>query len=105
MNFQTTTRRLRDLVSEFHSGAILLPQFQRDYVWRPTKIRNLLDSLLKGLGFGFSFAFRALVLLHRESSQFARLKPDWMDTPGPHGRRLTVRGRNKTRTVPLKSFP
>lgn len=47
MKFQTTTRPLRDLVREFHTGAILLAQFQRDFVWRPAKIRNLLDSLLR----------------------------------------------------------
>jgi len=41
------------------------------------------------LGFGFSFAFRALVLFHRGSAQFSTLKPDWMETPGPHGRTLT----------------
>lgn len=40
------------------------------------------------LGFGFSFAFRALVVFHRESAQFASLKPDWMDAPGPDGRTL-----------------
>jgi len=42
------------------------------------------------LGFGFSFAFRALVVFHRESAQFKTLKPDWIDTPGPHGRSLTA---------------
>src|SRR5439155_24797976 len=40
------------------------------------------------LGFGFSFAFRALVLFHRESAQFTTLKPDWINAPGPHGRAL-----------------
>jgi hypothetical protein len=58
MKFQTTTRSLRDLVREFHSGAILLPQFQRDYVWRPTKIRNLLDSLLRGFPIGGIYLWR-----------------------------------------------
>ena len=38
------------------------------------------------LGFGFSFAFRALVVFHRESAQFNKLKPDWMDAPAQHGR-------------------
>ena len=42
----------------------------------------------KRLGFGFSFAFRALVVFHRESAQFTSLKADWMDAPGPHGRSL-----------------
>ena len=46
MRTETTTCPLRDLVFGFNRGAILLPQFQRDYVWRPAKIRNLLDSLI-----------------------------------------------------------
>src|SRR5437762_11140228 len=60
MRFQTTTRTLRDLVQEFHTGAILLPQFQRDYVWKPAKIRNLLDSLLKGFPIGGFYLWRPI---------------------------------------------
>ncbi|MBM3995585.1 MAG: DUF262 domain-containing protein [Planctomycetes bacterium] len=55
-----STRPLRDLVNEFHSGAILLPQFQRDYVWRPAKIRNLLDSLLKEFPIGGFYFWRPI---------------------------------------------
>ena len=40
------------------------------------------------LGFGFSFAFRALVVFHRESAQFSRLRGDWVDQKGPHDRSL-----------------
>jgi hypothetical protein len=60
MKFQTTTRTLRDLVQEFHAGAILLPQFQRDYVWKPAKIRNLLDSLLRGFPIGGFYLWRPI---------------------------------------------
>lgn len=60
MNSQTTTRTLRNLVQEFHTGAILLPQFQRDYVWKPAKIRNLLDSLLKGFPIGGFYLWRPI---------------------------------------------
>jgi len=58
MKFETATRPLRELVRGFSVGAILLPQFQRDYVWRPTKIRNLLDSLLKGFPIGGFYLWR-----------------------------------------------
>ena len=58
MKFETATRQLRTLVEEFKDGAILLPQFQRDYVWRPNKIRNLLDSLLKGFPIGGFYLWR-----------------------------------------------
>jgi hypothetical protein len=44
----------------------------------------------KRLGFGFSFAFRALVVFHRESAQFTRLRSDWVDQSGPHGRSLVA---------------
>lgn len=58
MKSQTTTRPLRDLVNEFHTAGILLPQFQRDYVWRSAKIPNLLDSLLKGFPVGGFYLWR-----------------------------------------------
>ncbi|MFM1830977.1 MAG: hypothetical protein RLZZ558_1317, partial [Planctomycetota bacterium] len=58
MRFETTTRPLRDMIRDFHSGAILLPQFQRDYVWKPIKIRNLLDSLLRGFPIGAFYLWR-----------------------------------------------
>ena len=61
MKFQTTTRPLRELVQEFSSGAILLPQFQRNFVWRPSKIRNLLDSLLRGFPIGGFYLWRPAV--------------------------------------------
>jgi len=58
MKFETSTRPLRDLVRDFQTGTILLPQFQRDYVWKPAKIRNLLDSLLKGFPIGGFYLWR-----------------------------------------------
>ena len=58
MKFQTTTRPLRELVQEFSAGTILLPQFQRNFVWRPSKIRNLLDSLLRGFPIGGFYLWR-----------------------------------------------
>lgn len=58
MKFQTTARPLRDLVEEFSKGAILLPQFQRDFVWQSDKIRNLLDSLLRGFPIGGFYLWR-----------------------------------------------
>jgi hypothetical protein len=54
------------------------------------KIRKFINSERpRRLGFGFSFAFRALVLFHTGSSQFSTLKSDWMNVPGPNGRSLT----------------
>jgi len=51
------------------------------------------------LGFGFSFAFRTLVVFHRESAQFSKLKPDWMDAPAQHGRSLRESWRATERAI------
>jgi uncharacterized protein with ParB-like and HNH nuclease domain len=51
-------RPLRELVRAFTTGKILLPQFQRDYVWKPKKIRNLLDSLLREYPIGGFYLWR-----------------------------------------------
>ena len=52
MRIETVQKPLRELVRSFVTGKILLPQFQRDYVWKPKKIRNLLDSLLQEFPIG-----------------------------------------------------
>jgi Protein of unknown function DUF262 len=52
MESETVTKPVRDLVRRFNRGEILLPQFQRDYVWKVNKIRNLLDSLFNDLPIG-----------------------------------------------------
>src|SRR5262249_8273945 len=38
----------------------------------------------KRLGFGFSFAFRTLVVFHRGSARFRTLPDDWVNAPGPN---------------------
>jgi hypothetical protein len=58
MRTETTTKPLRELVRGFNTGKIQLPQFQRDYVWKPNKIRNLLDSLLKAFPIGGFYLWR-----------------------------------------------
>lgn len=78
MKFQTTTRSLRELVNEFHSGNILLPQFQRDYVWKVKNILNLLDSLLKGFPIGGFYLWRPT-----DGSLDAKLKALGRNSIGP----------------------
>lgn len=58
MRIETVQRPLRELVRDFTTGKILLPQFQRDYVWKPKKIRNLLDSLLQQYPVGGFYLWR-----------------------------------------------
>ena len=54
--------RIDDLARRILKGDILLPKFQRDLVWKPKKILELLDSVSKGFPIGS-------VLLRRTSNQ------------------------------------
>ncbi len=40
------------------SGEIAIPEIQRPFVWEPTKVRNLLDSLYQGYPIGYLIAWR-----------------------------------------------
>lgn len=50
--FNNTSYELNNLISEIDSGIIALPDLQRPYVWSNVKIRDLIDSLYKGLPVG-----------------------------------------------------
>lgn len=39
---------IEHLVKEVLDGELLLPEMQRDYVWKSTQVRNLFDSLYRG---------------------------------------------------------
>ncbi len=40
--------KVRELLDEVARGEIVLPEFQRAYVWKPTQVVRLLDSLYRG---------------------------------------------------------
>jgi uncharacterized protein with ParB-like and HNH nuclease domain len=39
---------VEELVSKIERGELRLPEMQRRYVWRSTRVRDLLDSLYRG---------------------------------------------------------
>jgi hypothetical protein len=47
-----------DLVERFDSGEIQLPIMQRDYVWNPKKVVELLDSLYRGWPIGSFYVWQ-----------------------------------------------
>jgi hypothetical protein len=50
--------KLIDLIHQFDTGDIALPNMQRDYVWRPPKVERLLDSLYRGWPVGSFYLWR-----------------------------------------------
>ena len=39
------TMKIRQLIDDYRSGKIVIPEFQREYVWKPGKAPKLIDSL------------------------------------------------------------
>ncbi len=40
--------KIRQLIDDYRSGRIVIPEFQRDYVWKKSKAPLLIDSLYRG---------------------------------------------------------
>lgn len=55
---ETMELSVGDLVNRFDCGEIRLPIMQRDYVWKPAKIIELLDSLYKGWPIGSFYVWQ-----------------------------------------------
>jgi len=53
MLFTPVPRILKDLIMEVENGKLGLPELQRGYVWKAAKVRDLLDSMLKGYPIGY----------------------------------------------------
>jgi uncharacterized protein with ParB-like and HNH nuclease domain len=61
--FSTLSFQLGQLVNMIEDGSIGLPEIQRPFVWKKTKVRDLFDSMYRGFPVGYfcSGAIRAAV--------------------------------------------
>ena len=51
--FKNVPYDLRTLLNDVNIGRIGLPDLQRPFVWKDNKIRELLDSMIKGFPIGY----------------------------------------------------
>ena len=51
--FDNIPSKVGDLISDVKKGRIGLPDLQRPFVWRDSKVRDLLDSMMKGFPIGY----------------------------------------------------
>jgi len=58
-NIEVRPSTLRNLVSDVASGAYRIPQFQREFVWKKSKVVKLLDSISKEFPIGSFFIWKA----------------------------------------------
>jgi Protein of unknown function DUF262 len=60
------TLKVRDIIEDYRSGRLVIPEFQREYVWKKSRAPYLLDSIYR------SFPISALLLWSSESDVRAR---------------------------------
>jgi hypothetical protein len=57
--YRTHTATVSHLVGDLQQGTLALPDIQRPFVWKNTKVRDLLDSLFRGYPFGFILTWKS----------------------------------------------
>jgi hypothetical protein len=62
----TPKLRVKQLIEDYRSGRIVIPEFQRDYVWKKSRAPLLIDSLYRG------FPISSLLLWQSEEEVRAR---------------------------------
>ena len=57
--FDDVQSKIGDLLSDVKNGKVGLPDLQRPFVWKDSKARDLLDSMLKGYPIGYIMLWRS----------------------------------------------
>lgn len=56
--YRSQSATIGQLVGDIERGTMALPDIQRPFVWKNTKVRDLLDSLFRGFPFGFLLTWK-----------------------------------------------
>nr|WP_249790313.1 DUF262 domain-containing protein [Bradyrhizobium yuanmingense] len=60
------TLKVRDIIEDYRSGRLVIPEFQREYVWKKSRAPHLIDSIYR------SFPISALLLWSSDSDVRSR---------------------------------
>lgn len=53
LNYSVQNNKVSDLINWIGEGRIGLPELQRPFVWKSSKVRDLIDSLYRGFPIGY----------------------------------------------------
>lgn len=81
-NYQVNNTNVNALISWIEQGIVAIPEIQRPFVWKPTKVRDLLDSLYNDYPVGYIITWQ---------NPDARLK----DGTVSHGKRILIDGQQR----------
>src|SRR5690625_3453168 len=57
-NYEVNNISVSTLLSNIEEGSIAIPEIQRPFVWKPSQVRDLIDSLYKGYPIGYIITWR-----------------------------------------------
>ena len=56
--YSVNQRPIETMLSWVKSGEIAIPEIQRPFVWKPSKVRDLMDSLYQGYPIGYLISWK-----------------------------------------------
>ena len=90
--FDNIPSKVGDLLSDVKNGKVGLPDLQRPFVWKDSKARDLLDSMLKGYPIGYIMLWQSpedyATVNHIGTNDKAYIQPDYLVIDGQQ--RLTA---------------
>lgn len=85
----TNPRELRVLLEEIHNGNAVLPEFQRDFVWEPGAVAELICSVANGFPAG------SILRIRNSRNHFASRGIEGAPAPQPHATFLVLDGQQR----------
>ena len=90
--FDNIPSKVGDLLSDVKNGKVGLPDLQRPFVWKDSKARDLLDSMLKGYPIGYIMLWQSPdgyeTINHIGTNDKTYIQPDYLVIDGQQ--RLTA---------------
>lgn len=90
--FDNIPSKVGDLLSDVKNGKVGLPDLQRPFVWKDSKARDLLDSMLKGYPIGYIMLWQSPdgyeTVNHIGTNDKTYIQPDYLVIDGQQ--RLTA---------------
>ena len=76
--FSNTTLTVNQLIEKIDTGELGLPELQRPFIWKDSKVRDLFDSMMRGYPIGYLMLWESPEL---ESKKTIGTKPHNYDAP------------------------
>ena len=79
--FSNTTLTVNQLIEKIDTGELGLPELQRPFIWKDSKVRDLFDSMMRGYPIGYNYR-----LLQTENASCLSIRFSRPLGPNPRGR-------------------